>query len=141
MPEFVLDRGSPEAAREFKALDAFTQGYIEAMFFTSTGTGDDDDLEDATVAELAPDTMARIVADCADFQSSFATYLSDAYYHQTVPYDAERAGADFWFTRNRHGAGFWDRGLGGVGSALTSASYPYGSCDLYRGDDGLLYLM
>jgi hypothetical protein len=37
MPEFILDHGSPEAAKQFKALDAFTQSYIEAMFFTSTG--------------------------------------------------------------------------------------------------------
>ena len=37
MPEFVLDLGAPEAAEAYNALDAFTQGYVEAMFFAETG--------------------------------------------------------------------------------------------------------
>jgi hypothetical protein len=37
-------------------------------------------------------------------------------------------GHDFWLTRNRHGAGFWDRGLGERGQYLTDASHPYGEC-------------
>jgi hypothetical protein len=42
--------------------------------------------------------------------------------------------------RNRHGAGYWDRGLGSAGDKLTEFAHSFGSCDLYRGDDGLLYL-
>ena len=38
---------------------------------------------------------------------------------------------DFWLTRNRHGAGFWDRGLGAIGDRLTAMSHTYGSVDLY----------
>lgn len=49
------------------------------------------------------------------------------------------AGIDFWLTRNGHGAGFWDRGLGDVGTRLTCAAHNYGSVDLYAGDDGLIY--
>jgi hypothetical protein len=30
----------------------------------------------------------------------------------------EQAGIDFWLTRNRHGAGYWDRGLGITGDKL-----------------------
>lgn len=51
----------------------------------------------------------------------------------------EQIGHDFWLTRNGHGAGFWDRGLGAVGDALTKASKSYGGSDLYIGDDGLIY--
>ncbi len=47
---------------------------------------------------------------------------------------------DFWLTRNRHGAGFWDRGLGELGNRLTELAHTYGSCDLYIGDDGLIYI-
>jgi hypothetical protein len=54
--------------------------------------------------------------------------------------DAEQTGHDFWLTRNGHGAGFWDRGLGEVGDRLTSACRPYGEVDLYVGDDGDLYV-
>ena len=48
-------------------------------------------------------------------------------------------GHDFWLTRNHHGAGFWDRGLGAVGERLTDATRPYGEVDLYVGDDGAIY--
>jgi hypothetical protein len=43
-------------------------------------------------------------------------------------------------TRNGHGSGFWDRGLGKVGEQLTAACGPYGSSDLYVGDDGKVYV-
>lgn len=140
MPEFHLDYGSPEGAKQFRALDTFTQGYVEAMFFTSSGTPDDESLEDATFAELAPETLAQIIADCADFQASNTTDLEDCYAVDTTAYDAEHAGHDFWLTRNHHGAGFWDRGLY-HGDKLTKIAHAYGSRDLYRGDDDLLYLM
>ncbi len=52
---------------------------------------------------------------------------------------SEQAGHDFWLTRNGHGAGFWDRGLGALGERLSKESKPYGSCDLYVGDDGQIY--
>ena len=38
------------------------------------------------------------------------------------------------------GAGFWDRGNDPVFDRLTKACRPYGSCDAYVGDDGLIYL-
>ena len=69
MPEFVLDHGTREAATKFGALDSFTQGYIEAMFFTSTGHLEDEDLQEASVAELSPDAWRVIREDCARFQA------------------------------------------------------------------------
>lgn len=46
---------------------------------------------------------------------------------------------DFWLTRNRHGAGFWDRGYGAIGKRLTDAAHAYGELRPYAGDDGKLY--
>ena len=54
--------------------------------------------------------------------------------------DPGQIGHDFWLTRNRHGAGFWDRGLGDVGDRLTKAAHAFGESDLYVGDDGNLYV-
>lgn len=45
--------------------------------------------------------------------------------------DAEQFAHDFWLTRNRHGAGFWDRGLGELGELLTDLSHSMGECELY----------
>jgi hypothetical protein len=132
MPEFILD-----PTVEFnlpRTLDTFTRAYIECLYFTSTGP-DDDTPDDA---ELAPSTLATIVVDCADFQQSNATMLRVLYGDHC--YDESRAGHDFWLTRNRHGAGFWDRGLGDSGRFLTEQAHAYGSVDAYAGDDGLIYL-
>jgi len=138
MPEFVLDHGTREAAVRFAKLDSFTQGYIEAMFFTETGTGDDGDLENATVAELADIAMAAIVRDCEAWQADNAALLARAYERD---YDAEQAGRDYWLTRNGHGVGFWDRDAlttDDLGKLL-SAACRYSPVGLYRGDDGQLY--
>lgn len=162
MPEFILDHGSPEAARAYRALDSFTQGYIEAMFFTDCehGTVRADEDEDAadiggnlwnpetqsnlpgdvTLANLAPEALARIIADCAAFQKANEATLDEAYALEEPTYCAERAGNDFWYTRNGHGCGFWDRGLGMVGDKLADTARVYGGCDSYLGDDGLIYL-
>lgn len=139
MPEFILDHGSPEGAKAFKALDYFTRGYIEAMFFTECHA-DNPELDGASLDQLAALTLAEIKEVCADFQGTNANTLEAAYNARSPSYSAECAGHDFWFTRNGHGAGFWDRGLGAIGDRLSSMSRPYGSSDLYRGDDGKLYL-
>lgn len=143
MPEFILDHGTPETARQFQALDSFTQGYIEAMFFTDTGNQENEGLEHATVADLAPEALAKIIADCDAFQEAQGLILDRAYesgsagYQET--YDPAMAGRDYWYTRNGHGTGFWDRGLGQVGDDLATAAR-YSEVSLYRGDDGLIYL-
>jgi len=49
----------------------------------------------------------------------------------------EQAGHDFWLTRNGHGAGYWDRGLGEVGEMLSEAATAFGMVDLFVLDDGI----
>ena len=36
-------------------------------------------------------------------------------------YTIEQAGHDFYFTSAGHGVGYWDRGLGDIGRALSDA--------------------
>jgi hypothetical protein len=50
--------------------------------------------------------------------------------------DPAEAGANFWLTRERHGTGFWDRGLGAAGDCLTSAAHTFGDAGMHVGDDG-----
>jgi len=151
MPEFILDHGTPEAAALFASLNPFEQGYVECMFFTSASDPDDADLAHATFAELAPQALADAREDCENFRMAvgysrrgpgspfgpagtrWEMYIGDK------PYTDHQAGVDFWFTRNGHGAGFWDRGLGEVGEHLSKIAKTFGTRDLYRGDDGLIY--
>lgn len=37
-----------------------------------------------------------------------------------------QVGHDLWLTQNRHGAGFWDRGLGKLGEQLTEIAHWFG---------------
>jgi hypothetical protein len=147
MPEFILDTGTPQAAAQFAKLDEFTQGYIEAMFFTNTGDLDDGDLQHASVAELSPEFLAQIIDTCNAFKSrvpkdSHGRSLLDlAYDYAPRHYDERYAGHDFWYTRNGHGVGFWDRGLGPVGDQLSDLARNFGNVDLYRGDDGQIWGM
>ena len=127
MPEFILDHGTADAARTFNSLDTFTQGYVEAVFWLL-----DEEIKGATFADLSAEALASIIEDCRDFQSANAADLGEI--------DGHQAGVDFWLTRNRHGAGFWDRGHGNKGKRLTDAAHAYGECDAYRGDDGLIYV-
>lgn len=112
-------------------MDKFTRAYIECALWSSCDEHDEPMDANYSAEDIHADTLAAMVRDCAEFQSNNAELLSDI--------DSSQAGHDFWLTRNHHGAGFWDRGLGEVGEELTKAAHAYGEFDLYVGDDGLIY--
>lgn len=110
---------------------AFFDHYVTAALWSSTDAGEP---LDANYGPEDFDTSARLsmARDCEAFMDAHAFSLASI--------DAEQAGHDFWLTRNEHGAGFWDRGLGELGDRLTDAAHAYGSQDIYVGDDGRLYV-
>lgn len=170
MPEFHMI-GKDESG--FLALDSFAQGYIEALFFTEQepGTSREERVTksgnvrkewakrvsdgyqkdmpgDYGFDDLAPETLEQIKADCALFQALHKTLLDRAYANKAA-YGPTRAGADFWYTRNGHGVGFWDRDLGDeIGDTLSALCgwesrnlpNPFGERDAYIGDDQKVYL-
>jgi hypothetical protein len=135
MPEFVMeDRDNPD----FQELDDFTQGYIEALFFTETsaipmaewfaeesqerireGQADGNIPADVGFGDLHPEALDAIAVDCVTFEIENAKALKAAY---NEGYTERQAGTDFWFTRNGHGTGYWDRQLGEIGDHLTDAT-------------------
>jgi len=130
-----------EQTTDLDDLDDFTRQYMETALWSSTdestpagGVPLDDNYE---IDDIAQDTLDQMIKDCADFQQSEAADLALAYQHRG--YDEGSAGHDFWLTRNGHGAGFWDRGLGAVGDRLSKASKAYGGVDLYVGDDDMIH--
>lgn len=80
-------------AKELKFITA----YFEAIDFTECG----DTCQPEHGEELDSDFIRESTIDCLAFYSRIACYLSDD--------KIEQAGHDFWFTRNGHGTGFWDR--------------------------------
>lgn len=141
MTEFVLDHGTAQGARTFASLGAFTQGYVEALFFTNASDPDDGLLSSATFADLSAEALSRIVRDCDAFQAQHRADLDEAIDTGRINgYDEAAAGRDFWFTRCGHGVGFWDRGLGDIGDTLSKHASVFGNVDIYSGDDGRIYL-
>jgi hypothetical protein len=53
--------------------------------------------------------------------------------------DDDMIGHDIWLTRNRHGAGFWDRGYGEIGDKLTDLAQDLGEVNLY-GHNGKVHI-
>jgi hypothetical protein len=45
---------------------------------------------------------------------------------------------DFWLTRNRHGAGFWDGDYLETGDTLTQLACSFGECNLYISDNNTI---
>jgi len=123
------------------SLDDFTRQYLETALWStndeSTPAGGVPLDENYDIDDIADETLKQMVKDCEDFQQAEAADLALAY--QQRGYDEGSAGHDFWLTREGHGAGFWDRGLGAVGDRLSKASKVYGSFYLYVGDDDMIH--
>ena len=75
----------------------FINAYIETIDFTECG----DSEQPEHGAELDVTFERESIIDCLAFYSRIECFLSDD--------NVEQAGRDFWFTRNGHGVGFWDR--------------------------------
>lgn len=122
MPQFHMPVSN---IADCNQLDAFTQGFIEATFFSETssynmaewfepetqraiaeGQSDGNIPGDCKSSHIHPDSLKEIAEFCAKFQAKAAGLLSQAYARD---YDEAQAGRDFYFTHCGHGVGFWDR--------------------------------
>ena len=117
----------------------FLNGYIEAALWASCDENSVPLDNNYTEYDISSDALERMTKDCRDFYDNVLA-TNPTKYHDAYCKDDELAGHDFWLTRNRHGAGFWCRGLGTVGKVLTDAAHAYGECSLVVGDDGMIYL-
>jgi hypothetical protein len=91
------------------------------------------------VGDIAPSSLRSMIDDCVSFQNQHVHDLCRGA-HPLAP-DYARAGHDFWLTRNRYGAGFWDGDWNEpAATILTDSSHAYGESDLYVGDDGRIYV-
>jgi hypothetical protein len=116
-------------------LGLMIAGYLACALWTATDE-DGEPLDDVySVTDFSAAAHVKAHKDCADF--------IDLCQREGLDIDRikpEQFGHDFWLTRNRHGAGFWDRGLGEVGDRLTTWAHAAGSCDVYESDTDELEL-
>jgi len=144
-------------------LEAFTRGYSECALWCGvlaykhdnecpcvdddTGADEctcDPELESCDApndeGDLDTEALESLTSDAHEFYESNEADL------RASTLTMERAGHDFWLTRNRHGAGFWDEKSRGKEAdaaldRLTEASHAYGETSLIVGDDGKVGVM
>lgn len=136
----LLTDASTLKTHEDVSKDSFLRGYFECALWSSNDESDESGGEpldrNYAVDDIADESVTAMIADCEDFQSANVALLRRYY---DADRSSEQAGHDFWLTRNGHGAGFWDRGLGELGKSLSDAAKAYGECNPYVGDDGKIY--
>lgn len=117
-----------------KTLTPLLASYIETAFWSSVDDNGEPLDRNYSSDSLSNEAVNAMEADLLDFVEANKELI-------TLSGLSESSVAhNFWLNRNRHGAGFWDLGLGAVGNYLSDAAKVYGSQDLYIGDDGSLYV-
>lgn len=132
-------------------ISQFISAYIHCALWSSVDKNEEP--LDQRDYELSDEAYKKVVSDSMEFVEKAKPYLKNA--------DLAFAGHDFWLTRNRHGAGFWDRPemydynaqrfsysfyrikkflrIKQNSEYLTEIAQSFGEIELYVGDDGKLY--
>lgn len=131
----MVRQAEPDVGAYATYLYSFVDGYIECALWAGLDHHDPEAArpldENHDADDLSFDAVADIAIECKTFIDENDMDLADI--------EPSQAGHDFFLTRNGHGAGYWDRGLGDIGDRLTKACKPHGTSELYVGDDGKLY--
>jgi len=103
-------------------------GYLEAALWT-----EEEEIGHANIeSDISNDAKIDAYKDVKKFLSQAGSLIDGI--------DPEQIGHDLWLTRNGHGAGFFDRGLGEVGDKLSDIAREMGEKNLYIGDDGQIHI-
>lgn len=124
---------------DWRKLDRFTIAYLECALWSSTDEADPAGGQpmdsNYSIDDCTQSFLRQAAADCLVFQRDNAELLEHAG-------GEEMDGHDFWLTRNRHGAGFWDRGyFKPIEDGLTDAAHAFGEVNLYVIDNGQIDAM
>lgn len=125
-------------------IEAMAEGYSDCLLWQAHYVADHDWVcnrtececettqmnEDFSTEDFSDDLWDKIQQVCKDFFDAKWTDLGDI--------DPHQAGHDFMLTRQGHGTGFWDRGLGDKGDRLTRHAKVYGEHNI-EAENGFIY--
>ena len=131
-------------AKSAAAMDAFTKAYVEAAMEES----DEDNMnrpfsQTYGIHDIAPEALQQMIQDCQKFQAEAGDLISNETYIEGTGRDADdQAGYDFWHSRNGSGVGFWEDAdwEKAAGEKLQALAEKFGTANMYKGDDGKLYV-
>jgi hypothetical protein len=150
MSKVVNDSGAPQAEiNEYilglagADIDAIVDGYLTCQLWVGHDMDREDTMLDENygredISEAYVDKVREeLLAVVTDHPLAVRMYLNS---RERTGYDRnELFGHDFYLTRERHGAGFWDRGLGELGNYLTDIAHAYGEAEqLWDDGNGML---
>ncbi|AVD99834.1 hypothetical protein SEA_FLAPPER_91 [Gordonia phage Flapper] len=131
--------GPGHAVTYIDRVQSIVRGYIDALLWTQAdySSTDADASEDTTLMDAGytaddvdADTRGRITAEVMTIITAHPLavrmYAAQRHYNAGDGNVWEHFGHDFLLTRDGHGAGFWDRGLGDLGDYLTTIAKGYG---------------
>lgn len=129
-----------------KHFNEFFNAYVTAALWSSNDESDESGGEpmdwNYDKSDIAAESIRKMKSDCVKFMRENKVDLQEFIDELPRREDYtrwEQAGHDFWLTRNGHGAGFWDRGVGAVGERLTKACKKFREVYLVVGDNGKIY--
>ena len=121
--ERAAARAAKGCPRRF--LDSYLGTALWSSTDESTPSGGDPLDRNYSISDFTQASLRKAKKDCDSF-----------YEYARAELDAagggdEQNGHDFWLTRNRHGAGFWDRGYGKIGDQLTKKAQSFGEVHIF----------
>ena len=127
-------------------IEEFLDAYVTTALWSSNDESDPDTGgepldQNYGPEDIEPETMERMRADCLAFLETCGELITD---ETCLRYGPDfgtigHAGHDFWLTRNRHGAGFWDGDWrSDVETLLDDAAKAFGEVWLFVGEDGTI---
>lgn len=122
--------------------DEFLQGYLDAALFTTDPEPPSgvDYVESGRADELFPKLPQWFIDEARKACAGFVVLVENNHPGLLEKAgDPWRNGSDFWYTRNHHGVGFWDRGYPDeVSKPLTEIAHKCGEHYLMAEDFGLV---
>ncbi len=105
------------------------EAYIECLLWTETDPEDSPLDDHYSIDDISQSKLEELRLELEDFIDHLddLNLLSDL----RNAMEDEQIGHDFCLTRNGHGAGFWDRGLGKLGDDVTEACKSFGTIEAY----------
>lgn len=119
---------------------------VRGYLYTAVELAEETSLE---LEDFSLETITRAVKDCTKVLNQMNDCCVETYSEASsteslamLEYvkDLVQIGIDFWLTRNGHGSGIWDRGLGEFGTKMATYYEEFKVLDVVIGDDGQLHL-
>ncbi len=113
-------------------FDKMVHGYLTCLLWSELDNEGNPLDDEYSISYVHSDSVKATEESCIKFIELSGDLLKGL--------EPSQIGHDFCLTRNGHGVGFWDRGLGQIGDDLSAICEVMKSVDIFEGDDCMLHI-